>query len=86
MKATKFSYVYWLNDGSIYSVLIIGRLVEINNQFYTLPIHWQQKRLAIASLLYIKRLEVKQVFAASSNPSQRCTAANLFASLSHMAD
>ena len=43
------------------------------------------KRLAMASLLYIKRLEVTQVFAASSNLSQRYTAANLFASLSHMA-
>jgi hypothetical protein len=36
----------------IYSVLIIGRLVEINNQFYTLPIHWQQKRLAMASIFH----------------------------------
>lgn len=55
------------------------RIYIKNNHLYI------YKRLAIASFLYIKRLEVKQVFEASSNLSQRCIAANLFASLSHMA-
>jgi hypothetical protein len=42
--------------GYIYHVVIISRFVEIPHQFYTLLLHWQQKRLAMTSLLYIKQV------------------------------
>lgn len=37
------------------------------------------KRLAMASLLYIERMLVKQAFAAALDLSRLCTAAGLFA-------
>ena len=37
------------------------------------------KRLAMASLLYIKQIVIKQAFAAASSLSRLCTAAGFFA-------
>jgi len=45
--------VLFICDWYIYRYLIIGRFAAINDEFYTLFLYWQQKRLAIASLLYI---------------------------------